>query len=79
MKTIVVMIIDYVIYNITRWTFFIQLTHTADDAKSKHVSQVQEEKWNNITKSCVYLILKTFYVSNFISWNNRRWKQHVPN
>ena len=33
----------------------IQLTHTADDAKAKHVSQVQEDKWNNITKNCVYL------------------------
>ena len=25
------------------------------DAKAKHVSQVQEDLWNNITKSCVYL------------------------
>ena len=53
------MIINYVIYNITRWTIFHQLTHTADGAKAKHVSQVQEDKWNNITKSCVYLQLNT--------------------
>ena len=43
------------------WTFFIQLTHTADDAKAKHVSQVQEDKWNNTTKSCVYLHFKMFH------------------
>ena len=52
-KFMVMMIINYVIYNITRWTFFIQQTHTADDAKAKHMSQVHENKWNNITKSCV--------------------------
>ena len=60
-KTIVLLIINYVIYNITRWTFFSQLTHTADDAKEQHVSQVQEDKWNNITKSCVYFHFKTFH------------------
>ena len=52
------MIMNYVIYNITRWTYFIQLTHTADDAKAKHMSQVQENLWNNITKSCVYLLFQ---------------------
>ena len=31
------MIINYVNYCLTRWTFFSQLTHTADDAKAKHV------------------------------------------
>ena len=30
-------------------------TADADDAKAKHVSQVQEDLWNNTTKSCVYL------------------------
>ena len=29
----------------------------ADDVKGKHMSQVQENLWNNITKSCVYLQL----------------------
>ena len=37
------MIINYVIYYLTRWTSFFQQTHTADDAKAKHVSQVQED------------------------------------
>ena len=36
------MIINYVNNYLTRWTFFFQLTHSADDAKAKHVSQVQE-------------------------------------
>ena len=27
----------------------------ADDAKAKHVFQVQEDKWNNVAKCCVYL------------------------
>ena len=30
---------------------------TTDDAKAKHVFQVQEDLWNNITKSCVYIQL----------------------
>ena len=29
--------------------------YTANDAKAKHVSQAQEDSWNNITKSCVYI------------------------
>ena len=37
------MIINYVNNYLTRWTFFFQLTHTADDAKAKHVSQVQDD------------------------------------
>ena len=37
------MIINYVIYYLTRWTFFFLPTHIADDAKAKHVSQVQED------------------------------------
>ena len=37
------MIINYVNYYLTEWTFFFQLTHTADDVKAKHVSQVQED------------------------------------
>ena len=40
-------------------------THTADDAKAKHVSQIQEDLWNNITKSCVNLQFSLFV--NFIS------------
>ena len=44
-----------------RWNLFFQLTHTADDAKAKHVFQVQEVKWNNITKSCVYLQFKMIH------------------
>ena len=37
------MIINYVNNYLTRWTFFFQLTHTADDTKAKHVFQVQED------------------------------------
>ena len=55
------MIINYVIYYLTRWIFFFQLTHTADDAKAKHMSQAQEDKWKNIIKSCVYLQFKMFH------------------
>jgi len=51
------MTINYVIYYLMQWTFF-QLTHTADDTKAKHVSQVQEDLWNNIIKSCIYLQFK---------------------
>ena len=43
------------------------VSHTADDTKAKHMSQVQENKWNNITKSCVYLQLLTFF-GNFITF-----------
>ena len=35
--------------------------HTADDAKAKHVSQVQEDLWNNITKSYVHVILQLHF------------------
>ena len=37
------LIINYVIYYLTWWTFIFQLTHVADDAKAKHVSQIQED------------------------------------
>ena len=37
------MIINYVNNYLTPWTVFFQLTHTAHDAKAKHVSQVQED------------------------------------
>ena len=40
LKPQVMMIINYVNYYLTRWTFFFQLIHTADDGKEKHVSQV---------------------------------------
>ena len=36
-------VINVINYCLTRWTFFSELTHTADDAKAKHVSQVQED------------------------------------
>ena len=52
------MIINYVNNYLTRWTVFFQLIDAADDAKAKHVSQVQEDLWNNITNSYVYLQLK---------------------
>ena len=47
-------------WNILNWRYTQLLViyfhrQPADDAKAKHVSQVQEDKWNNITKSCVYL------------------------
>ena len=45
---------------------------TADDAKAKHVSQVQEDKWNNVTKSCAYLQiwLKWFQNDDFCPINS---------
>ena len=44
--------------------------YTADDVKAKHVSQVQKDLWNNITKSCVYLQLNDFYLIRIIpTWN----------
>ena len=52
---------DNVCYLLLYCVFVVIYKKKADDAIAKHVSQVQEDKWNNITKSCVYLQFKMFH------------------
>ena len=56
---------------------------SADDAKAKHVSQVQEDQWNDITKSCVYLQRHNYvwWYKSFVTQTCRdvkaSWRKYV--
>ena len=55
---------------------------STDDAKAKHVSQVQEDWWNNITKSCVYLQININLIGwliQYLSRNTTALNEHLKN